>query len=87
MAKTQTPVKQPTPPLPTGSGAHGLRGQVNALAGVLASKHALAECGPNASVYVSGEVVGVAARKTGETGSARLVDKRAAVGMPAACCT
>ena len=47
--KTQTPVKQPTPPLPTGSGAHGLRGQVNALAGVLASKHALAECGPNAS--------------------------------------
>ena len=47
--KTQTPVEQPTPPLPTGSGAHGLRGHVNALAGVLASKHALAECGPNAS--------------------------------------
>ena len=44
------PVVQPTSPLPTGSGAHGLRGHVNALAGVFASKHALAECGPNASV-------------------------------------
>ena len=50
-SKTQTPGSKPTPPLPTGSGAHGLRGQVNAPElGVLASKHALAECGPNASV-------------------------------------
>ena len=44
------PVEQPTSPLPTGSGAHGLRRQVNALAGMFASKRALAECVPNASV-------------------------------------
>ena len=45
--QTQTPVKQPTAPLQQGqSGAHGQRGQVNALAGVPASKHALAECDP-----------------------------------------
>ena len=42
----QAPVGQPAPPLSTGSGAHGLRRQVNALAGVFASKHALAECVP-----------------------------------------
>ena len=41
---------EPNSPLPTGSGAHGLRRQVNALAGVFASKHALAERMPNASV-------------------------------------
>ena len=36
----------PAPPLPTGSGAHGLRGHLTALAGVSASRHALAECDP-----------------------------------------
>ena len=30
----------------TGSGAHGQRGQVSALAGVFAGKHALAQCVP-----------------------------------------
>ena len=40
-------MEQPTPPLTTGSGAHGQRGQVDALAGVFVGKHALAECVPD----------------------------------------
>ena len=46
LGTTQTRGSKPTPPLPTGSGAHGLRRQVKAPAGVPASRHALAECVP-----------------------------------------
>ena len=43
--QTRTPVKQPAPPFPTGSAAHGLRGQVKAwLACLLAHMPLLSAC-------------------------------------------
>ena len=64
-------------PLPTGSGAHGLRRQVSALAGVPAGRHTLAKCVPIHTVEACLPQTQISPfRRTGASGSRNKIVRR-----------